>query len=182
MTRQSFVSVLIVIASIIFAWWLGESGAILWFLSLPLPTPVVSFIAGFFFTSVFTTAPAVVLLGAIATHGALWPVIVWGALGAVIGDTIIITMMSRIVGNIHGIHFPLPHFLKLQEIKHAFSHGPARILLWITGALIIASPFPDEPGLALLGLAHLPIRYFVALSFFLNALGILAIAMVARVM
>src|SRR3989344_1125991 len=48
-----------------------------------------SFVAGLFFTSAFTTAPAIVTLGEIAQANSLVPTALFGALGAVIGDLII---------------------------------------------------------------------------------------------
>jgi hypothetical protein len=49
-----------------------------------------------------------------------------------------------------------------------------RVLPFI-GALIIASPFPDEIGLALIGLSTLSRAQFLLLSYVMNTLGVLAI-------
>jgi hypothetical protein len=49
---------------------------------------IASFLAGLFFTSFFTTAPAVVALGQIALNNNIAIVSVFGALGAVCGDAI----------------------------------------------------------------------------------------------
>src|SRR5690242_11686889 len=48
-----------------------------------------SFLAGSLFTSVFTTAPAIVLLGEMAKVNSVWLVAITGALGALSGDYII---------------------------------------------------------------------------------------------
>ena len=48
-----------------------------------------SFIAGLFFTSVFTTAPTIVTLGEIAEVNSILLVALFGAVGAVIGDLVI---------------------------------------------------------------------------------------------
>ena len=48
-----------------------------------------SFIAGLFFTSAFTTAPAIVTLGKITQVNPILPTAFFGAIGAVIGDLII---------------------------------------------------------------------------------------------
>src|SRR3984885_5345109 len=52
-------------------------------------TPGASFIAGFFFTSVFTTAPAVAALGTIAEHQNMFVTALFGAAGAMLGDMLI---------------------------------------------------------------------------------------------
>jgi hypothetical protein len=41
------------------------------------------------------------------------------------------------------------------------------------GAVIIASPFPDEIGVSLMGMARMSGLAFVALTYVLNAAGIL---------
>ena len=50
---------------------------------------LASFVAGMFFTSVFTIAPASVALGHIAINTPSYIVALWGALGAVFGDLVI---------------------------------------------------------------------------------------------
>ena len=53
-------------------------------------------------------------------------------------------------------------------------------MLKILGAIIVASPLPDEIGLTLLGFSKIKMIYFVPLSFFLNSLGILIIGLIAK--
>ena len=48
-----------------------------------------SFIAGMFFTSVFTTAPAIATLGHIARESSILNNAFFGAIGAVLGDIVI---------------------------------------------------------------------------------------------
>jgi hypothetical protein len=49
------------------------------------------------------------------------------------------------------------------------------------GAIIIASPLPDELGLALLGVSTLSRPQFFLLSFAMNSLGIFIILLVAQI-
>ena len=54
---------------------------------------------------------------------------------------------------------------------------------WLTpliGAIIVASPLPDEIGLALMGLSGLRTAMFLPLSFILNFFGILAVGLAVR--
>ena len=45
----------------------------------------------------------------------------------------------------------------------------------ILGAIIIASPLPDEMGVGLMGISKLKTSKFILLSFILNAIGIFLI-------
>ena len=58
-------------------------------------------------------------------------------------------------------------FLPLDNISHA-------------GGLILASPLPDELGVAVLGFSKMRLKYFALLSFVFNFLGIAVIGLVAR--
>ena len=55
-----------------------------------------------------------------------------------------------------------------------------RWLTLLAGALLIASPLPDELGIALLGFSKVSTRYFAILSFVFNFLGILGIGFTAH--
>jgi hypothetical protein len=48
------------------------------------------------------------------------------------------------------------------------------------GAVIIASPFPDEIGVSMLGMSKLGSRYFLLISFVFNSLGIFIIGRLAQ--
>ena len=56
-----------------------------------------SFIAGAFFTSIFTTAPAIVTLGEIAQANSLVVTALLGGAGAVVGDLIIFQLEHNII-------------------------------------------------------------------------------------
>lgn len=56
-----------------------------------------------------------------------------------------------------------------------FSIVPHSLIGWIImpiGAIIIASPFPDELGVSLIGLSKLSTGKFILLSYILNSIGI----------
>jgi hypothetical protein len=53
-------------------------------------------------------------------------------------------------------------------------------VLPVVGAVIIASPLPDELGLALLGFSRIDRRYFFAISYTMNFIGIVLIGLAAR--
>ena len=137
-----------------------------------------SLIAGMFFTSVFTTAPAIVTLGEIARANSIVLTAIFGAMGAVVGDIIIFRFIRDRLSE---------HLLEL--VKHQGAGKRFKVLLklkyfrWLTflmGGLIIASPFPDELGIGLLGFSKMRIWWFILLSFTFNSIGILLIGLVAK--
>jgi len=137
-----------------------------------------SFIAGMFFTSVFTTAPAIATLGEIARANSVALTALFGAMGAVVGDIIIFRFVRDRLSE---------HLLELM--KHQGVGKRVKVLLklkyfrWLTflmGGLIIASPFPDELGISLLGFLKMRTWRFIPLSFAFNFIGILLIGLVAK--
>ena len=50
----------------------------------------------------------------------------------------------------------------------------------VMGAIIIASPFPDEVGISLMGISQLKNWQFLVISFLLNSLGILFVVTIAK--
>lgn len=136
-----------------------------------------SLIAGAFFTSVVTTAPAIAVLGELSIEGNLYAVAFVGAFGAVLGDFIIFTFVRDRISKDAAFMLRGP---RVMRVLHIFKHRHFRRVLPIIGALIIASPFPDELGLALLGLSKLNNRYFFVIAYVMNAFGIVLIGLAAR--
>jgi hypothetical protein len=136
-----------------------------------------SFVAGMFFTSIFTTAPAIVALGEISTHQGVVETALYAALGAVIADMLIFRFVKTHVTN------HLSELLKHQTGRRRFAHILKfrffRYLTFFIGGLIIASPLPDELGIALLGMSKMREVYFVPLSFAFNFAGVVAIGLIA---
>lgn len=136
-----------------------------------------AFVAGMFFTSIFTTAPAIVTLGEISTSLGILETAIWAALGSVVGDMLIFRFvkdrmadhLTEILGHKRGIH-RLAKLLKFRFFRY---------LTFLAGGLIIASPLPDELGIGLLGLSKMREVYFVPLSFAFNFLGISVIGLIA---
>lgn len=143
---------------------------------------LASFLAGIFFTSVFTTVPATVALGEIAQEASLITTAFLGGMGALIGDLIIFrfvrdsvsTDFEYLFGRIKHEKFSLFFRGKFLELK------TLRWVMPLLGALVIASPLPDELGLILLGLSKTKTNIVIPLSFSLNFLGIILVGLVAR--
>ncbi|MFH1145483.1 MAG: hypothetical protein V1707_00775 [bacterium] len=133
-----------------------------------------TFIAGLFFTSIFTVAPATAVLAEIAQDGNLWLTAVIGGLGALVGDYFLFWLVrDHLTDDFLGL-FPR------KSLHHALRLARVRWLLVVLGAIVVASPLPDELGLAMMGFSKLEHKWFIPLSWAMNSLGILAIGVIAR--
>jgi hypothetical protein len=130
-----------------------------------------SFVAGFFFTSIFTTAPSIVVLAELGNVQNPFVVAFVGALGSLAGDLILFRFFKNSVAR--DLEF------MVQKIKlnrwHIFHSKFFTWLVPFIGALIIASPLPDELGIGMMGIAKLKTSKFIPISYALNFLGILII-------
>lgn len=138
---------------------------------------LASFVAGMFFTSVVTTAPAIAVLGELGLEGNLFVVAVFGGMGAVIGDYVIFAFVRDRVSE------DIAHLMSGRSwarYRALFRRRTFKRILPFIGGFIIASPLPDELGLALLGMSHMRTSRFAIISFCFNAAGIFLIGMVAR--
>lgn len=136
-----------------------------------------SFVAGILFVSVFTAAPATVALGEIAQSNSVIAVAIIGGLGALAGDLVIFRFIKNKVSR------DLSYLVNISKSERFASIFKLRIFKWLIpfiGALIVASPLPDEIGLAMLGLSKMRVSIFIPLSFVLNSIGILIIGLIAN--
>lgn len=163
----------IIFLSIIVAMILVESEFFIKILSRSSEFEILgSFIAGLFFTSIFTTAPAMVVLGELSHVQNPFMVAAVGALGSLIGDLVLFRLFRNSVAR--DLEFMVKK-IKLNKL-HIFH---SRFFTWLVpfiGALIIASPLPDELGIGMMGIAKLRTARFIPISYVLNFLGILLIA------
>ena len=171
--------VAIIVVSIVFAVFLVRSGALTELFASAKQFEVIgSFIAGMFFTSVFTTAPAIVTLGEIARDNNVIFTAIVGAMGSVVGDLIIF----RFIRDRFAQHLmeALQHQTGGKKLKHFLKLRYFRWMTFLIGGAIIASPLPDELGITLLGFSKMKIWGFVMLSFVFNCTGIVLIGLIAR--
>jgi hypothetical protein len=164
--------ILILAASISLAVILAQTDAIPQGMALIGSMPVEAFVAGFFFTSLLTIAPAGVAFAEMAHTVPPIPLAAWGAAGAVIGDLVLFlfvrdALSEDILAMLRG-----PWLRKLKALFRT------PFLAWavpVAGAIAIASPLPDEVGLAMLGLSKTDLRFLIPVSYAMNFLGILLI-------
>ena len=137
-----------------------------------------AFIAGIFFTSIFTTAPAIAALGEISIIHGIFYTALFGAIGSVLGDLIIFRLVrDRFSEHVSEI---MMHQSVWRRFHLLFKRRFFRWFTFFVGGFILASPLPDELGIAVLGFSKMRVKYFALLSFAFNFLGILAIGLVAR--
>jgi hypothetical protein len=67
-----------------------------------------------------------------------------------------------------------------RRLRFLLHHRLLHWVLPITGAIIIASPLPDELGLALMGFSRMNIALFIPISYVMNFLGILGITLLGQ--
>ena len=177
--RRHFIHDLGVLAiSIVVAVLLAKSGAISSLLDHTVGWEILgAFIAGFFFTSMFTTPPALVALGQISAANSLWLTALVGACGAMLGDFILFKFFRDEVAQDLQYLAKVTHASRVAHIFHL------KLFRWVmpfVGAIIISSPLPDELGLAMLGLSHISTKKFFPIVFVFNFIGIIIIGLVAR--
>lgn len=130
------------------------------------------FIAGVLFTSSFTIATATVLLLILAEGLHPLELGLIAGLGAVMGDLIIFKYVkSNLVFEMEEIYKKLGG----NHISHVLHTKYFSWTLPLIGAVIIASPFPDELGVSLMGISKIGIYKFVLISFIFNTIGVLLV-------
>ena len=136
---------------------------------------IASFIAGIFYTSIFTVVPATAAIIEIAQRSNPFLIALVGGFGALLGDYIIFRYIrDNISGYISSIARKIRHESILESKIFSFSFA-------IIGAVIVASPLPDEIGLALMGITKMRTLYFVPISYVLNSIGVFVLALIGKV-
>lgn len=134
-------------------------------------------IAGSLFTSFFTTAPAIVMFMQMSDVHSPLLIAFYGAIGSVIGDWIILKLFEEKVG--YEL-LPLAKKFHMKKFLTSLKRKKNRDRTTILGMIAIASPLPDELGIGLLGIAHLPTVSLLVITFLLNAAGILVLVFAVR--
>lgn len=168
---------LILFISLSLAWWVFKSEQIHNLVEVLLPVKFIAdILAGVFYTSFLTTPLSLAMLIVLAENNNPILLAVLGGLGAVLGDLIIVKLFKdRIFHDFSSIlNNPL-----IKKTGIFLRKNKLDFLIQVTGVMIIASPFPDELGLMLLGATELKYKEIALLSYLLNTftLGILFITL-----
>ena len=131
-----------------------------------------AFAGGIMFASAFTVASGTIILLSLAHFLPIWQIAITAGFGAIITNYFIFRFvrddLSREIKDVYAL-FGNRHLTTLLHTKYFHWFMP------LLGALIIASPLPDELGVSLLGISKMSQKEFIFLSFILNTLGISAI-------
>ncbi len=131
-----------------------------------------AFIIGILSVMTFTTIPALTILYEFSLFLTPLELAIFAGLGSVVGDFIIFSFFKHKV----FAHFePITERLTKSPVSHILH---SRYFFWLTpvvGAIIIASPLPDELGIPLLSISKLKQWHFIILTFILNSVGIWAL-------
>ena len=132
-----------------------------------------AFIAGLLFVSTFTVAMSSIILVTLSQSLPIPLVILVAGMGAVIGDLLIFRFIKdNVADEITPIYNELVNRSHIKKILHT------KYFSWtlpVFGAIIIASPLPDEMGISLINLSKMSTFKFVLLSYILNSIGIFLI-------
>jgi hypothetical protein len=169
---------IIVVASFVAAIVLVRLGVTKSIVSLSQEADIIgSLLTGMFFTSTFTIAPAAIALAEISKSVPVLTVALCGGFGAMLGDLFLFTFMKNDLSKDAEELVSRKSYKRIMGILHL------RFFRWLTpliGALIIASPLPDEIGLAMMGFSRMRTAVFLPISFAMNFIGILIVCTVAR--
>ena len=136
-----------------------------------------SLIAGFFFVATYTVVPAGYVLFELAKYQNALEVAVFAGIGAMLGDFIIFRFIrDRVMDEIQ----PLLSKVGNRKVRRLFKTPYFAWLVPVIGAIIVASPLPDELGVSLMGAAKMKSTHFLIITYVLNASGILMLVLLAQ--
>jgi hypothetical protein len=131
-----------------------------------------AFAAGMLFASTFTVATGALILMTLAKTLSPVELIIIAVLGAAFTDWLIFTFVKdEITDEITPIYNEIEgsHFKKLLHTRYFGWTLP------LVGVLIIASPFPDELGVSLLGLSKIRKSRFMIISLASHTIGMVGL-------
>ena len=128
-----------------------------------------AFIAGILFVSTFTVTTGALILLVLAEKLSPVEIGIIAGLGAVIGDLIIFRLVKN---NLFEEIQPIYEKLGGDHLANVLHSKYFSWTLPVIGAIIIASPLPDEVGVSLMGISNMKLYKFLLISFILNAVGV----------
>jgi len=130
---------------------------------------VGAFFAGMLFVLSFTAAIGAIILFILAEYLSPLEIGLIAGLGAMVGD---FTMFRFVKDDLVNELEPLYERFGGNHLNHMLHTKYFHWTLPLIGALIIASPLPDEIGVSLMGIYKMKTYKFILVSFLLNAIGI----------
>lgn len=139
---------------------------------------LAEFLSGFFYSSFISSPLAIFMIGILAKANSPLQIALIGGIGAMLAD-LILFKLARLL--FFGSVSPLTLNKNFNSIVKSLHRNPTfNFVAPFIGAVIIASPLPDELGVAILGLSKMPTVKVAILTYFLNSLGIFVLAYFAQ--
>ena len=146
----------IFILSLSSAWWLIKSGYLQGLIETILPLRFISEImAGVLYTSFLTSPISVAMLIILAQENNPVVTALLAGVGAVLGDLLILRFFREKLSSDLNM---VSKQLQLKKVNSFLQKYRLDFVIPLIGAIIIASPFPDELGLIMLGISKLGIK------------------------
>lgn len=156
---------------------------------------LASFVLGMLFTYALTAIPASVALYNLGESFNPFLIAFIGAFGSVISDYLIfrfvrdrlMTEIKLLRKEIDNLTHPISSLVFTEELKIIIWRKISRSKTWkllvpVIAGFIIASPLPDELGVAIFGAAKYDPKKFLLFSYCMNFIGILAISYLGRIL
>lgn len=176
--RKLIADFIILLISCFLAFLLVHNGSLDTFIARVLPVRFLAeFVAGMLFTSFLTTPFSFALFYVLSETIHPLQIAIIGGLGACIGDMLIVAIFRN---SFFDDFKTLERTLKLKRAFSYFHSSHFNHLAPLLGVLIIASPFPDELGLMMLGASKLKAIQLAILTFTINTAGIYFICIISR--
>jgi len=138
-----------------------------------------AFLAGMMFASTFTLATGMLILLNLAKNMNIFVLVILAALGAITMDFLLFKFFKdEVAGEIVPIYEEITGS-HLKKILHTRYFGWT---LPVLGALIIASPLPDELGISLMGIEQIRTNKFILISLLSHTLGIMTLVTVGKIL
>jgi hypothetical protein len=141
---------------------------------------VFAFIAGALFASTFTAIAGGLIIVHLATTLNPILLILIAGLGTVTCDALMFLLFKdNVSSKVSQIYQEIEHHSHLKKIIHT------KYFAWtlpVLGALVLASPLPDELGISLLGLSQTTMPRFLLVSLISHLFGIGSIVVGSRIL
>ena len=144
-----------------------------------------AFVAGFFFSTMFSAPLATVALLLLGKVHDPFTVALIAAIGTMMADYIIFKLVRKSIDNLTAEIAELKLFIERHNPIHLspenlLFHRIKMYLVPIAAGLIIASPLPDESAIAMLGAANYDKKKLLVFAFVANFIGIFVLVHVGR--
>lgn len=135
-----------------------------------------AFIGGLLFVSTFTLPVGAMILLTLARSFPFILLIFIAGTGAVLGDFLVFKFLkNKISEEINPLYEELEKVVGKNHLKKIVHTKYFAWTLPVLGALIMASPLPDELGISVMGLSNISIKKFILISWVSHSLGIFLI-------